>query len=453
MDDDRLVGRLLMLVRQNVYASSARVMLVVFAGLIIVGTALLMLPIATVAPGGARLLDALFTATSATCVTGLVVQDTATYWTPFGHAVIITLIQLGGLGLLTSVFFMRKLANTGKSIARRNVVREAIAAPQIGGIDKLTHFILHTVVVCEVAGMVLSAPVFVAEYGLLGGIPRAAFHSVSSFCNAGFDVLGGHGEYTSLMPYSSNAYLLIVTSALIVMGGIGFITWDDIRTYGHRWKRYCLQTKLVLVGTAVLFVVPLVLFAFVEFSGLPLGERILTSFFCTVSPRTAGFASVDYGQMSEAGRMLTSMLMLVGGAPGSTAGGIKVTTFMVVLYAARAVMLRRKETTAFKRTIDTGAIQKALGFFVVYVGLLFVGSLVMSTIEGLPVVDTMFECASALATVGLTTGITPTLCGASKLLLVGFMYFGRIGGMTMAYALARPDGRLGRYPTEHVNVG
>ena len=449
---DRLIGRLLAIVRQNVAASSARVILFIFACLIIVGTALLMLPFANVNPGGANLLDALFTATSAVCVTGLVVQDTASYWTPFGHAVILVLIQLGGLGVLTSVFFMRKLASPGRSIARRNVIREAIAAPQIGGIDKLTQFIMNIVILCEAVGALLVMPVFVAEYGL-SGVPRAVFHSISSFCNAGFDVLGGHDAFSSLVFYQKNGYLLLVTSALVIIGGIGFLTWDDLRTYGLRWKRFSLQTKLVLSGTAILLAVPFAFFALCEYSGLPLSERLLTSFFVTVSPRTAGFAAIDYAQMSEGGRLLTIMLMLVGGAPGSTAGGVKVTTLMVVLAAAYAVMRRRKETTTFRRAVSSQTIQKALGFVVVYLTLLVLGALLMSTLEGMAVIDSLFECASALATVGLTTGVTPTLGTASKLLLVVYMYFGRIGGMTMAYALARPDGRQGRFPSEPVNVG
>lgn len=452
MDEDRFVSRILMIVRQNVAASSARVILFIFACLVIAGTSLLMLPFASVGEGSASLLDALFTATSAVCVTGLVVQDTASFWTPFGHAVILLLIQVGGLGVLTSVFFMRKIAGAGRSIARRNVVREAIAAPQIGGIDKLTQFIIRWAIAFEAIGAVLVAPVFIAEYGL-SGIPRAVFHSISTFCNAGFDVLGGHGEFTSLMHYRTNAYLLLVTSALIVIGGIGFLTWDDFRSHGLRWKRYSLQTKLVLSGTAVLLAVPFAFFALGEFADLPLADRLLTSLFATVSPRTAGFAALDYAEMSEGGRLLTIMLMLVGGAPGSTAGGVKVTTLMVVLATAGAVMKRHKETTAFRRTIDQQTTQKALGFVVVYVMLLLIGAIAMSSMEHIAVLDAMFECASALATVGLTTGITPTLGPASKLLLVGYMYFGRIGGMTMAYALARPNGRQGRFPSEPVNVG
>ena len=453
MGDSRLVEKLLGLVRRNFYASSARVILFIFACLIAVGTILLMLPFASVGPGGASLLDALFTATSATCVTGLVVRDTATFWTPFGKAVILILIQLGGLGVLTSVFFMRQLADRGRSIARRNVIREAISAPQIGGIDKLTQFILKVVIACEVAGAVLCLPVFVPEYGPLRGVLKSVFHSVSSFCNAGFDVLEGHGEFASLTGYHANGYLLVVTAALVFMGGIGFITWDDVRAHGPKWKRYSLQTKLVLTGTAALIIIPFALFALVEFADLPAGERLLAAFFSSITPRTAGFASVDYADMSESGLLLTTMLMLTGGSSGSTAGGIKVTTLMVVLAAALAVIRRRKETTAFRRRIESETVQKALGFFVVYVALLFVGSMVMSLLEQLPVIDTMFECASALATVGLTTGITPTLGTASKLLLIGFMYFGRIGGMTMAYALARPYAKQGTFPSEPVNVG
>ena len=431
-----------------------RMVLAAFLGLILVGTLLLMLPISTMQEGGASFLDALFTATSAVCVTGLIVQNTATFWSPFGKAVILLLIQLGGLGVLTSVFFVSFVADKDASVVRRNIIKDAISAPQIGGILKLGRFILAVTLAVEAIGALILVPVLIHYLGFADGLTGAIFHSVSAFCNAGIDILPGQAHFSSIALFRTNAPVMLVTSALIIIGGIGFLTWDDVRNHGLAVKRYRFQTKLVLVGTVVLIVLPFLYFFFIENKGVPIGERFLLAWFEAVTPRTAGFATADYGRMSESGQLLTIALMLIGGSSGSTAGGIKVTTLMVVILATMCVIDRRKETVAFNRRIEPEIVRTAFALFAIYVMLLFVGTIVMSGIEHIPVISALFECASALATVGLSTGITPTLGIFSKLMLIGFMYFGRVGGLTLAYAVSHDGPRgVSRHVSERVSVG
>ena len=449
----KLMEKVLKLFRQRGTISSSRVILALFGGLIVVGTLLLMLPFSYAGEQHVRFIDALFTSTSAVCVTGLVVHDSATAWTPFGQFVILALIELGGLGFVTSVLFFRVLADRGRSIIRRSILRDAVSVPQIGGINQLLSFILSVSLAAELIGAALVAPAFVRDYGLMG-IWYAVFHSVSAFCNAGFDILGGHVEFSSLIAYQTDPVVILVTAGLIIFGGIGFLTWDDVRKHGRHIRRYRLQTKLVLAGTFFLLLIPFLLFFYYEFRGIGLKRRLLLSFFCAVTPRTAGFASVDYGVMSESGRLLTGMLMLIGGSSGSTAGGIKVTTLMVVLMATRAVLKQERDTTAFGRRVEPELVRKAFVFFVIYVSLWAIGSLFICVYEEVPALNAMFECASALATVGLSTGITPSLRMRSKLLLIAFMFFGRIGGLTMAYAFSQPASvSAAKYPTERLAVG
>ena len=434
--------------------SSSRTVLAVFAGLIALGTFLLMLPIATVSGKPANPLDALFTATSSVCVTGLVVQNTASYWSPFGKSVILILIQLGGLGVLTSVMFLSFLANRGSSIGRRNLYKEATSAPHIGGIYSLARFIIGVTIACEALGALALMPSFVRDFGVYRGVGAAIFHSISAFCNAGIDVLPRQLEFASLAAYRSDAPVLIITSLLIIVGGIGFLTWDDLRTYGLRVRKYRLQTKVVLAFVVLLLATSYTYLFLVEFSGMPFGERVLSSWFCSVTPRTAGFSTIDYGLMSESGRLLTIMLMLVGGSSGSTAGGMKVTTIAVIVIATANVLRRRKETVAFDRRIEPDVVRSAFAIFVIYIGVLFVGTVFMSTYDGVPLVNAMFESASALATVGLSTGITPSLSVPVKLMLISFMYFGRVGGLTLAYAMSSSmASNIGKHPSERMAVG
>ena len=437
----------------------ARIILIGFALLILAGALLLTLPISTRDGQGASFFDALFTATSATCVTGLVVQDTSLYWSGFGQAVIILLIQIGGMGVVTVAVAISMLAGRRIGLKERWVMQESISAPQVGGIVRRTRFILTAMLLLEGAGAVLLALRFCPEMGLRG-IWYAVFHAISSFCNAGFDLMGAAGTpFVSLTGYVGDPLVNLTVMGLIILGGIGFLTWGDVRQ--HRWhlRAYCLQSKLVLVTTAALILVPALFFFCYEFQlpqwdGLTLGEKILGSLFQAVTPRTAGYNTVDLTQLSGPTRMIITLLMLVGGAPGSTAGGFKVTTLAVFLLAARAVFRRQEDLQSFGRRLPTDTLQNAAAILMAYVGLFLLGGLAISCVEGVALDAALFETASAIGTVGLTLGLTPELGGVSRIILIFLMYFGRVGGLTLIYAVLPDSGAVpAQLPQERITVG
>ena len=434
--------------------NSFRTILLGFFALILVGAGLLCLPAASVNHQSVPFLNALFTSTSAACVTGLVVYDTATQWSLFGKTVILILIQIGGLGVVTA--FIATMLLTGKRIGllQRIAMQDAVSAPQLGGIVRFTAFFLKATVVFEVTGALLLLPVFVKDFGFLKGLGYAIFHSISAFCNAGFDLMGVRGPFSSLTSYASHPWVNFVICALIIVGGAGFLTWGDLLANKFRYKSLRLQTKLILVSTAILLTIPFIYFFFLEFANAPMKDRILMSWFQTVTPRTAGFNTADYGSMHEASLLLTIMLMMIGGAPGSTAGGMKLTTVAVIVLSARTYMKGRENTNFARRRIETDAIHNAYTLFVLYLVLLLSGTFILSFAEDLPVLPVMFECASALGTVGLTTGITPGLSALSRIVLICFMYIGRVGGLTLTYAMVSLTKKeTSKMPVEKLTVG
>ena len=320
----------------------AQIIILGFLFLIAVGTALLMLPVSTSGPGGASFLDALFTATSATCVTGLVVQDTALYWSPFGQAVLLVLIQIGGMGVVTMAVAIFIFTGRHISLKQRWVMQESISAPQVGGIVRQTRFILKTALAMEAVGAALLALRFCPQMGIKG-IWYAVFHSISAFCNAGFDLMGVcSGPCSSLTSYTADSLVNIAIILLIVLGGIGFMTWQDFREHKWHLRAMRLQTKVVLSTTVILLAVGFLYFFLYEFrqpqwQSLGAGERFWAALFQTVTPRTAGFNTVDLSQMTPPSQLITILLMLVGGSPGSTAGGFKTTTLAVLLLSSAAV--------------------------------------------------------------------------------------------------------------------
>lgn len=443
----------------NGHATPARMMLLGFAGLILVGTCLLLLPISARTPGGVCFLDALFTATSATCVTGLVVQDTAACWSLFGQAVILALIQVGGLGVVTGAVAMELFTGRRIGLRQRWAMQETLSAPQVGGIVRLTGFILKLTLLLEGLGAVLLALRFGGELGLWRGIWYGVFHAVSAFCNAGFDLFGAGAPFSSLTGYSADAAVNGILLLLIVFGGLGFLTWHDIRRHKWRLHAYRLQSKLVLLTTAVLIVLPGLYLYFCEFGqpqwrDLSLPERAMAAAFQAVTPRTAGFNTVDLTQMSQPSQLLLVLLMLVGGAPGSTAGGFKVTTLAVLLLTAWAVVRRKPGAMCFGRRISAEVLPRAVTIFVLDLLLRLAGTLLLCGLEGLSLMPALFECASAIGTVGLSLGLTPQLGSASKLLLICLMYLGRVGRLTLVFgvwaAVAPAPSQL---PQEKVTVG
>lgn len=440
--------------RKQLRLNPPQIMVLGFAGVILVGALLLMLPVASAAGQATSFVDALFTSTTSVCVTGLVVQDTGTYWSGFGHVVILLLIQIGGLGVITVAASLAMVAGRRINLFQRSAMQEAVAAPQVGGIVRLTGFLLKTTFAVEGLGALVMAPTLIRDFGWAKGIWMAVFTSVSAFCNAGIDLFGIREPFSSVTAYVGNPAVNLAIMGLIVIGGIGFLTWDDVRAHGIRWSRYRMQSKVILVTTGLLILIPAVFFFFIEFPHLPLKERVLASLFQAVTPRTAGFNSVDLNAMTEPGKYSMIALMLIGGSPGSTAGGMKTTTFAVILGCTYAVFRKRESTQFFGRRISQDAVSTALTISFVYVAACVGSAGVISLLEGLPMLTCMYETASAIATVGLTLGITPGLGTASKCILIGLMYLGRVGGLTLIYAaLSGAKKQIGKLPLDHLTVG
>lgn len=391
-------------------------------------------------------------------MTGLVVHDTALYWSQFGQLVILLLIQIGGMGVVTVAVAVFIFSGKKISLKQRWVMQESISAPQVGGIVRMTGFILRTLFLLEGIGAAVLAFRFCPEFGLAKGLWYSVFHSISAFCNAGFDLMGIKSPFSSLTDYTGDPVVSLTIPILIILGGIGFMTWKDVREHKWHFRLYTLQTKLILTTTAGLILIPTLLFFFLEFSrpvwdSMTAGERLLASFFQAVTPRTAGFNSVDLTALSEPSQALTIVLMLIGGAPGSTAGGFKVTALAVLFVNASAVLRHRSCTQCYGRRLMPEALTNAMTIVLMYLILFFAGGAIICGLEGIPLMDAMFETASAIGTVGLTLGATPTLGTASKLILIFLMYFGRVGGLTLIYALlANKPQPASMPPQERVTV-
>ena len=427
--------------------------------MILLGTLLLMLPFATRDGRGADLETALFTATSASCVTGLVLQDTAQYWTLFGQIVILCLIQVGGMGIVTMAVIISIFSGRKIGLKERWVMQESISAPQVGGIVRMTGMILKVTLAVELAGAALLAPSFCRALNGGKGLWYALFHSISAFCNAGFDLMGIREPCSSLTAFTGDPMVNITLVLVILIGGIGFGTWNDVKEHGLRINRYSQQSKIILVTSLILVLGGFSFMFFYEFAlpqwaELSLGQRILAALFQTVTPRTAGFNTVDLNAMSGAGKLVMLCLMLIGGAPGSTAGGFKMTTIAVLLLCVRAAYRGRESAEAFGRRIPDQSIRNAAAVFMLYI-LLFVGvGIAICCIDGVGLMPALFEAASAVATVGLSLGITAQLSTVSHLLLILLMFFGRVGGLTLIYAVSTGDGPTGaRLPMGRVTVG
>ena len=434
--------------------SSFQIIILGFAGVILLGALLLMLPISATARCVTPFHEALFTATSAVCVTGLVVQDTGSYWSVFGQAVILTLIQIGGLGVVTVAASFALLSGRRISLMQRSIMQDAISAPKVGGIVRLTRFILRGTFLIELIGALAMLPVFCRDYGWRG-IWMAVFHSISAFCNAGFDILGTNNNlYPSLTGYVQNPVINITIMLLIITGGIGFLTWDDICENKLHFHRYRMQSKVIVIVTLVLIVLPALFFFFADFGALPLGERIQAALFQSVTPRTAGFNTVDLSAMSGASLGVMILLMLIGGSPGSTAGGMKTTTLAVLLANAAATFRQRDSAQFFGRRVDCSAVKTAATILTMYLALFFGGGVFISVYENLPLSSCLYEAASAVGTVGLTLGITPQLHIPSQMVLIALMYLGRVGGLTLIYA-AVSSKKIGnaKLPQERITIG
>lgn len=413
-----------------------------------------MLPISSVSGKVTPFNESLFTATSAVCVTGLVVHDTGSYWSAFGQAIILILIQIGGLGVITVAASFALLSGRKISLMQRSTMQEAIAAPKIGGIVRLTGFVLKATLIFELSGAVIMMPVLCKDYGVKG-VWLAVFHSISAFCNAGFDILGTDAsKYVSLTQYVNCTSINLAVIFLIVIGGIGFLTWEDIYTNKLHFRRYRMQSKVILITSAVLIIVPALYFFFFDLNNLPIKQRILSSLFQSVTTRTAGFNTVDLTALQEPSIATMIVLMIIGGSPGSTAGGIKTTTVAVLIANSLATFGRKDSSNFFKRRIDNQVVKNASTILIMYLVLSFTGAVAISTAEKIPFLKCLFETSSAIGTVGLTLGITPELGLFSQLILILLMFCGRVGGLTLIYAaISNTKKNISKYPLEHITVG
>ncbi len=440
--------------------TSTQIILFGYAAIILGGAMLLMLPISSQQRQWTAFSDALFTATSATCVTGLIVVSTATYWSLFGQLIILALIQIGGMGFLTMAVMVFVVTRRKIGLRQRFTMQESIGAPALGGIVRLTRFIFRGVLILEGLGALALSVRFIPMLGFVRGVYYSIFHSISAFCNAGFDLMDGVAGTGSLTHFVKDPYLNIVIMLLIIIGGLGFFVWEDLYLHRGQLSRCRLHTKIVLLASALLLTVPpILIFCFdrsvTGFRELGTSGRLLAAFFQSTSARTAGFNTVDLNLMTHSSKMLMIVLMLIGGSSGSTAGGMKTTTIATLLLCVRSSMTRENELRVFGRRLDDSCLRSAVTIFFSYICLFMGGAVLLTQFDGVTLMSAMFETSSAVATVGLSLGITPTLSTASMSVLIFLMFFGRVGCLTMVYAFAETHHNAGvsRLPLEKIAVG
>ena len=432
-----------------------------FAAIILLGTLLLMLPFASKSGESAGFLNSLFTATSATCVTGLIPVDTGMSWTFFGQLVIIALIQLGGLGFMTVITMVSFLLRRRIGLSERLIMVSTLNLNDMDGVVRVVRHALIGTFTLEGAAAVLLSFRFVPQFGLLGGIWRGIFHAISAFCNAGFDLVGGKfGAFTSLEGYNDDPYVLCIIMALIVIGGLGFFVWEDI-VRARSWKGLSLYSKMVLSITAALLLGGALFFFCAEYSNpetfgnMPVWQKALNAMFQSVTLRTAGFASFNQGGLKDSSIALSCVLMLIGGSSGSTAGGLKTVTAAVLLLGLRSNLAGREQVTIRGRAISYRKVMDAMTLALILLVLFLTGSIVISLADSVPYLHAAFETASALGTVGVTVGITPGLSPLSHVMLICMMYLGRIGVFSFSIAFltrSRYPAKI-KYPDLNVMIG
>lgn len=429
-----------------------------FLLIIIAGSCLLTLPVSSRTGEWTDFLTSLFTATSAACVTGLVVVDTYTHWSVFGQVVILIMIQLGGLGFMSIGVFFSIYLRKKIGLKARGILQESVNTLQIGGVVKLVKKIVKGTLLFEGVGAILLATRFIPAFGLWEGLYYSVFHGISAFCNAGFDLMGRFEEYTSLTPFQGDVIVNVVIMALILIGGIGFVVWDDITRNGLCFRKYQLHSKIALSVTAILTFGGALLFYLLERDNLLRGagttEAVLEAFFCAVTPRTAGFNTVDTAGLSEGGLLLTIIMMFIGGSPGSTAGGIKTTTIAILAVYVLSGIYQTKGCNLFGRRMDDETIKKASIVFLINMMLAISAALMLCSVQTIALRDALFEVFSAIGTVGMSTGVTRELNTVSRIVIILLMYLGRIG--SLAFALSLTHNRVKapvQLPVGKVNVG
>lgn len=438
--------------------STTRLIALSFLLVILSGSFLLCLPLSSSSGEWTGFVDAFFTATSATCVTGLVVFDTFSHWSVFGQLVILLMIQIGGIGLMTIIIMLFIFLKKKISLHERLILMQSAGTVRISGIVKLVMRIIKGTLFCEGIGALFLAMRFIPEMGFVRGLYYAVFHSVSAFCNAGFDLMGRYEQFSSLTSYKNDFIVNITIMLLITVGGIGFLVWDEIVRYKFHFHKYSLHAKIVLTTSVFLIAAGTAGFFIFEYnhslSELSVSGKLLSSAFMSVTTRTAGFNTLDTSALSESGSLLSMVLMFIGGSPGSTAGGIKTSTLAVVFFAMISMSKGHNGVTLFKRSLGSDIVKQAAVIIVIYLTGILVATMVICHIEPYPITDILFETISAAATVGLSRGLTPSLSTASHIILAFLMFGGRIGGLSLmlVFGEQKPQPPLKR-PTEPIIIG
>lgn len=446
------------------FLSTTQIILLSFLGVILIGSVLLSLPVSSAGGRAVPYIDALFTATTATCVTGLVTVSTAATWSVFGQAVILLLIQIGGLGVITFMTAVMLLFNRKIGISDRLLIQDAFNLSTLSGIVAFVKKVLIGTLTVESIGACFYMTVFVPQFGARG-IWVSVFNSVSAFCNAGMDIIGEN----SLCDYSGNALITLTTAALIILGGLGYIVWWDVsrviknrkQNGGRFFKSLTLHSKIVLISTAFLLITGTALTLCFEYNnpltleGLPLSDKIQAAFFQSVTTRTAGFASLPQENLKNPTAILSLLLMFIGGSPVGTAGGIKTVTAAVLLSITVSLISGKNSVSLFGRTISKQSVYKAVAVTVMSFSVMFVSTLMLSAVTNAPALDILFETVSATATVGLSRSLTGALNLLGKLIIIFTMYFGRVGPISIAIAFGgkNPSRNIIKNPTEEISIG
>lgn len=417
--------------------SPTKIIAVVFAMIILLGTILLMLPVASRNGVSCGLRPALFTATSATCVTGLVLYDTWTQWSGFGQIVIISLIEIGGLGFMSAASLVVFLLRRKVGLKQRMVMAQALSLTDMAGVVRLQKLVLLGSLGVQATGACILFIRFLPEYGMVRAIRWGVFHAISAFCNAGFDIFGCITPGASLMEFQSDPVVLLTLGALVVIGGLGFLVWQEV-ALERKFRKFSVYTRLVLIMTAALLVFGWVGYCVLEWNNpgtlgtMSFGDKLLNGLFQSITVRTAGFAAVDQAALTEAGKAMSLVLMLIGGSSGSTAGGVKTVTVVVLMLFLAARARGRSNVTIFKRRIPDSQVLDAMTIVSVVVGLAMFGGIFICATSPVSFVDALFEAVSALATVGITAGVTTSLSISAQMLMIIYMYFGRVGVLTIS---------------------
>ena len=424
-------------VRRQLKLSPTQIIALVFAGIILLGTILLSLPIASRNGVSCGFRPALFTATSSTCVTGLVLYDTWTQWSGFGQAVILCLIEIGGLGFMSAASLVIFLFRRKMGLRQKMLIAQALSVNEMEGVVRLQKWVLLGSLTIQFAGAMILFLRFLPEYGLVQSVKYGIFHAVSAFCNAGFDITGNIQPGANIIVFNDDPVVLITLMALIVVGGLGFFVWEDVATT-RNFKKFSVYTKLVLIMSGVLILTGAVLFALLEWNNadtlglMATPQKILNAFFQSVTVRTAGFTSVDQAALTDGSKAVSIILMFIGGSSGSTAGGIKTITFLLLVLFVINRARGKNTVTVFRRNVPHDKIMDAATIVALVVGLAAVGAIFITATSPVTFTDALFETASALATVGLTAGVTTGLSIPAQYMIILFMYFGRVGILTIS---------------------